>query len=345
MGYDRMGLCRDRYVHTGSPISVGVYVLELAGQDDEFAAYEAEHAASAVSVLGPGLASARGITDRFEGLAYTHRASELIGRGEPTVEDAQLVLSAATISREGTVAVRAVDVRSTTGVDTQRAERKLGAELVERGFTVDLDNPDHELRALFSGDICALGWLAAETDRQFGERKPTDRPFFQPGSMDPMLARALVNIAGARPGATVLDPMCGTGGILIEAGLTGADIIGLDVQAKMVEGTRENLDAALDVDWGVIRGDGASLPLTDGAADAVVFDAPYGRQSKIEGNLTELIRETLREARRVAPRCVIVGDRPWTQPAKQAGWTTEAVFDRRVHRSLTRYVVVLRKNQ
>jgi tRNA (guanine10-N2)-dimethyltransferase len=161
--------------------------------------------------------------------------------------------------------------------------------------------------------------------------------------MEPALARALVNIAGARPGSTIVDPMCGTGGILIEAGLVGADVVGVDVQEKMVRGTRRNLDDALAGGWGVVRGDGASLPIATNAADAVVFDAPYGRQSKIEGNLGELIQDTLTEARRIASRCVVVGDKPWAQPAHQAGWQTEAAFDRRVHRSLTRYIVVLRK--
>ena len=317
-----------------------MYVLELAGQDDEFAAYEASHAVSDVTVLAPGLATARGITDRFDNLAYAHRASELIGRCEPTVEDARALLDAAVINRDGTIAVRAEDVRGSTGIDTQAAERSLGQELVDRGFRVDLDDPDDELRALFSEDVCALGWLAAESTRDFTERKPTDRPFFQPGSMDPMLSRALANIAGARPGATVLDPMCGTGGILVEAGLVGADVIGTDVQEKMVEGSRENLSEFLD-DWAVARGDARSLPIEDDALDAVIFDAPYGRQSKIEGDLGSLVYEALQEARRVASRCVVVGDKPWAQPANQAGWTTEAAFGRRVHKSLTRYIIVL----
>jgi tRNA (guanine10-N2)-dimethyltransferase len=334
-----------------------VYVLELAGQDDAFAAYEASHAASDVRVLAPGLARARGVTDRVRSLAFTHRVSDLLGRtkGDQLVEGARAVLEAATFDRDGTVAVRAVDVRGTTGTDTQRAERVLGQVLVDRGFTVDLDDPDHELRALFSREddsgnegndesrTCVLGWLAAETVRGFARRQPTDRPFFQPGSMDPMLARALVNVAGAREAATVLDPMCGTGGILVEAGLVGADVVGLDAQAKMVQGTRQNLADALDGGWHVLRGDAASLPVADGAVDAVVFDTPYGRQSKIEGQLDVLVRDALREARRVAPRCVVVGDRPWARPASETGWTVEASFERRVHRSLTRYVLVFRR--
>ncbi len=319
-----------------------VYVLELAGNDDEFAAYEAECAASALSLLAPGLATARGISDRVSDLAFTHRASELIGRCDPTVSDARALLTAASLTRTGSVAVRAVDVRGSTGIDTQQTERELGSILVDRGFTVDLDDPDHELRVLVSPDTCAVGWLTAEADRGFGARQPGDRPFFQPGSMDPMLARALVNIAGARPGATVLDPMCGTGGLLIEAGLVGARAIGVDAQEKMVTGASENLDAFLDGDWGVVRGDAGSLPIAAGPVDTVVFDAPYGRQSKIAGELNSLIHDALKEARRVASRCVIVGDKPWAQVAHQTGWRTEASFERRVHRSLIRYITVLR---
>jgi len=75
---------------------------------------------------------------------------------------------------------------------------------------VDLENPDHELRVVFSdaagdvdddtpGRICAVGWAVAASVRDFGQRMPSDRPFFQPGSMAPMDARALANLAGARP--------------------------------------------------------------------------------------------------------------------------------------------------
>ncbi len=320
-----------------------MYVLELAGQDDDFAVFEARSAASGVESLAPGLATARAVTDRVRRLAFTRHTSELLGRAGSGVAGARSLLEAAGIDRSGTVAVRAVDVRGRAGVDTQRAERELGDVLVDRGFAVDLTDPDHELRALFAEGTAALGWLVAESVRDYGDRKPTDRPFFQPGSMDPLLARALANAAGARPGATVLDPMCGTGGILIEAGLVGARVLGTDVQAKMVGGARENLARFLDADWGVARGDARSLPVAEGSVDAVVFDAPYGRQSRIEGRLDELVLSALEEARRVAPRCVLVGDRPWAQAAHQAGWTTEAAFDRPVHRSLTRYVLALRR--
>ena len=320
-----------------------MYVLELGGQDDEFAAFEAESAAAGVELIAPGLAIADAVTDRVRSLAFTRAAAELLGRCDPDVESARTLLEAAPLQRTGTVAVRADDVRGQTGVDTQRAERVLGQALVDRGFAVDLDDPDHELRVLFGTGTCAVGWLVAESVRDYGDRRPTDRPYFKPGSMDPLLARALANIAGARPGATLLDPMCGTGGILLEAGLVGARVVGSDAQREMVEGTRENLAAFLDGDFHVARGDARSLPVGDDAVDAVVFDAPYGRQSKIEGDLDDLLLSALVEARRIAPRCVVVGDRPWARTASAAGWTTTAAFRRRVHRSLTRHILVLQQ--
>jgi tRNA (guanine10-N2)-dimethyltransferase len=242
--------------------------------------------------------------------------------------------------------VRARDVRGTAGVDARRAERELGRVLVDRGFSIDLEWPDHELRAVFAGDVCALGWLDVEGERGFGERAPTEKPFFQPGSMDPIEARAVANIAGARPGATILDPMCGTGGILVEAGLVGARVVGFDAQPKMVRGARRNLAHYLEGGdspaFDVGLADAGRLPLRDGSVDGVVVDVPYGRQSKVASpDLEALVGDVLGEARRVAGRAVAVADRSRAAAAEEAGWRVEAVFERPVHRSLTRYVHVL----
>ncbi len=126
-----------------------MYVLELGGQDDPFARREAASAASDVTPLAPGLATARGVTDRARHLAYTHRACALVGTAAPDVESATAVLEAAALDREGSVAVRAVDVRASTGIDTQQAERALGGVLTDRGFAVDLQSArSHALRVL-----------------------------------------------------------------------------------------------------------------------------------------------------------------------------------------------------
>ncbi|EMA67872.1 THUMP domain-containing protein [Halorubrum kocurii] len=354
----------------------GVYWLELAGEEDAFAAREAAVAATGVELLAPGVARAGSVGgggdvgDR-EGpvrrLAYTRAAHEAIARTDADIDAAAAVLDAAPLDRSGTVAVRARNVRNTADVSTSAAERELGGVLVDRGFDVDLDDPDHVLRALFTAgerddhdavpgadggeaSVCALGWVAVEAARDFAP-KPTDRPFFQPGSMAPADARAYVNLAGAAPGRTLLDPMCGTGGLPLEAGLVGSNAVACDAQAKMVRGTRENLRKyvgggdggdADSPDWHVARGDATALPLRDDAVDGVAFDAPYGRQSKIARHeLADLVGGALAEAARVAPRAVMVADRDWRREARAAGWAVDAVFERRVHRSLTRHVLVL----
>ena len=359
-----------------------MYWLELAGEEDAFAAFEATTAATSVELLAPGVARAGAVVEGIDRLAYTRAAHEAVGRTDADVDAAAALLRAASIDRSGierpgSVAVRARNVRNTADVSTGEAERKLGSVLVDRGFTVDLDDPDHVLRALFAegartthdavagadgerASVCALGWVAREADRDFAP-KPTDRPFFQPGSMAPADARAYVNLAGAAPGRTVLDPMCGTGGLPLEAGLVGSDVVACDAQAKMVRGTRENLRAYLDAtpethsegvdatpetgsEWHVARGDATALGLVDDAVDGVVFDAPYGRQSKIARHeLADLLAGALAEAARVAPRAVLIADRDWRGPARDAGWDVVATFQRRVHRSLTRHVSVLER--
>ena len=319
-----------------------MYFLELGGEDDAFAAREATTAATGVERVASALAVAGSVdADRVRTLAYTHRASELLARTDASVESATAALAATPLGRTGSVAVRARDVRGGTSVSTQEAERALGSVLVERGFSVDLDDPDHVLRACFSGEVCLLGWQVAESVRDFGERKPTARPFFQPGGMDPLDARALANLAGAGGGTRVLDPMCGTGGLLLEAGLVGARVLGVDAQWKMVRGADENLGRYLDDGFATVRGDATRLPVCDGTADAVVFDAPYGKQSKVVGDLAALVSGALGEARRVAPRAVLVADRPWTDAAREAGWAVESTIERRVHRSLVRYIHLL----
>ncbi|MFB6280421.1 MAG: TIGR01177 family methyltransferase [Haloferacaceae archaeon] len=348
--------------------------MEFGGEDDAFAALEAGSVAADVTVVAPGLATATGLrVGRVRHLAYTRAAVDLLGRTAADVDAARALVAAASLDRAGTVAVRARDVRGTAGVSTAAAERELGAALVARGFAVDLDDPDHVLRASFGGDACLVGWQVAESVRDYGDRAPTDRPFFQPGAMDPLDARAVANVAGAGPGRRVLDPMCGTGGLLIEAGLVGALVVGADAQRKMVRGARENLRAYLgtgrDGDGGddganrdgpdgragdgpaadargagaaveLLRADATALPLRDDAVDAVVVDAPYGRQSRVVGG-DDLLAGVLSEARRVAPRAAVVGDRPLRDAAAAAGWTVEAVHERRVHRSLTRHVHAL----
>ena len=62
------------------------------------------------------------------------------------------------------------------------------------------------------------------------------------GMLPPKLAQIIINLAKPSPGATVLDPFCGTGVLLQEALLMGNSVYGTDLDPRMVDYTTQNLD-------------------------------------------------------------------------------------------------------
>lgn len=320
-----------------------VYVLELGGQDDEYAAAEAATAATDVSVIAPGLALATSITpDRIQGLAYTHRASEILGIVDPALSQITQLVKTTNIARSGTMAVRARNIRGNASLSTKRIEHELGSILTTNGFRIDLENPTNELRVLIGTDVCVVGWFVTASIRDYGTRIPTKRPFFQPGTLHPLEARSIVNLADAQPNRLIFDPMCGTGGFLIEAGLLGAKTIGMDTQQKMITGTKRNLAHYLTDTGYLLRGDVSQMPV-GAPVDAIVVDVPYGRQSKITGESTDtLLDRLLTESHSITTNMIVVSDSPIEPTAQDHNWIVKQCFPRPVHQSLTRYVHVLR---
>lgn len=325
-----------------------MYLLELAGQDDRFAIAEAALACHGLNRLAPGIASADGVDQDLAGrLALTHAVLSSVVEVEGDLDDLEAAMRAVTLERRGTVAVRATAVRGEADIDVQLVERRIGQILVDRGFDVDLDSPDLVLRILATGGIETGwygGWVTVEPERSYGARRPPMRPFRQPGTMRPQLARALVNLSGIDTGEILLDPMCGAGAILTEAALVGVQPVGVDIQPKMVEGARENVEAFASHGPKplFVRGSAARLPIR--RADAAVFDAPYGRQSPIGFESAQgLVRATLSELYQVVDTCVVVFDRPLDDLMTSTGWVVVDRFERRVHRSLTRHIAVLNR--
>ena len=61
------------------------------------------------------------------------------------------------------------------------------------------------------------------------------------GMLPPKLAQMMINLARPHEGQRLLDPFCGTGVVLQEALLMGYEVIGSDIQPKMVEFSKANL--------------------------------------------------------------------------------------------------------
>jgi tRNA G10 N-methylase Trm11 len=84
----------------------------------------------------------------------------------------------------------------------------------------------------------------AWSDRDYG-RPARDA---KSGMLPPKLARMMVNLGGIDPhGATLLDPFCGSGTVLMEATLMGfGEMIGSDISEKAVADTATNMTWLVD---------------------------------------------------------------------------------------------------
>lgn len=271
-------------------------------------------------------------------LALAHTVMEYLGSC-PAKKDAFIsLLEHLALSSPRPFAGRVKKVQGNT-MDTTQAEleRIIGAHVKGK---VNLRAPEEEFRVIVSGSTCYLGRVVWRSDPwRFAERRPGDRPFFHPGVMMPRMVRALLNISCIREGQRLLDPFSGTGGMVMEAGLLGVIATGSDVDPVMVRGSRLNAPAA-----DLLLADGGRLPFREASFDAIVTDLPYGQSVSIRArNLDCLYHDALSEITRVlgpGRRAVLVTHRDIRELAGSF-MTVKGCYSQRVHRSLTRHILVL----
>ncbi len=242
---------------------------------------------------------------------------------------------------EGSLAIR---IKNRSSRPSQDYIDELAA-VYEGLHPIDLSSPDIELRVLATDDTVFVGTKLAEiSTSQFEARKAQFRPFSSPVTMHPRLARALVNLARVRAGETMLDPFCGTGGILIEAGLLGVRVVGGDVEQKMVDGCKASLAHYGIMDAELFPTDIGHLAGYAPQVDGVATDFPYGRSTTTKGEALQRLysRSFATIAEVLSPgRTAVVGlaDRRWVSLGEEV-LTLQTVYECRVHKSLTRYFAV-----
>ncbi len=110
-------------------------------------------------------------------------------------------------------------------------------KLIEKGFELNLISVGDDIRTAQT--------LAIQDYEQFRiidfEKPRSDR---QMGMLPPKLARIMVNLAGMPFGKekVVWDPFCGSGGILLQALLTGRSILGSDIDKWAVRNSEQNIE-------------------------------------------------------------------------------------------------------
>jgi tRNA (guanine10-N2)-dimethyltransferase len=229
-----------------------------------------------------------------------------------------------------------------TDIDPSSLEGPLGAVLGQTG-RVDLDFPADDFRLLVADEF-VLGRVIHRVDRsRLESTKVAHRAFSLPISLHPKFARALVNLSRVPMAGTVLDPFCGTGGVVLEAAAMGLRPIGSDRDRAMVSGTRAALRGGSS-DGYVAVADAGRLPLRPGTVHGIATDPPYGRASSTKGErIRSLYERAFRAFADLLPQgvhaAVVLPDPSMTNEAPDSFEFVEA-HALRVHRSLVRHFCV-----
>ena len=254
------------------------------------------------------------------------------------------------LSESDRVAVRITRVGSVPGERVEPLERDIGELIISKvpGIRVDLKNPQIVLLGVLAEDFFILGFHEGPIHRNlFFHRRPRKRPFFHATAMSVKLSRCMVNLARPRPEDLILDPFCGTGSILLEAGLMGFRIVGGDIKDKMIRGCHTNLKH-FRLDANLVIHDARKTPFR--SVDCMVSDPPYGRAATTNGLdpsdlLQAFLQESTHHIRKGGHLCLAFPkELDIKKIGEKAGFNFVESHYLYIHRSLTREIAVFRKD-
>ncbi len=236
--------------------------------------------------------------------------------------------------------------------DAQKLTEEIADRILEEfDYKIDLEHPKNEIFIVLTNGKCVVNIVKERINRTaFLNRKPPKRAAVHPTTMQPNLARALVNLARTPQDGTFLDPFCGVGGIMIEAGMIGATLTGGDINKNLIEGARKNLEEFGIKKFNLIKSDFRKLEISK-KFDAIATDPPYGRQASTGGSdLKELYKDiiplmvnALKRKRYLcitSPAEINLEEFVENQPLK-----LKEIHNQRVHRSLARKIYVFQREK
>ncbi len=205
---------------------------------------------------------------------------------------------------------------------------------------VNLDEPDVIIRVDVIFDEVYVG---VDTTGDESLHRRGYRVYDHPAPLNPTIASAMIRLSGWNPKKSLLDPMCGSGTILIEAGMMGRNIApqklrdffqfvkiyGMDLLEEVREetsklechdeimllgierfrkhilgGIRNAERAGVGDTVHFIQGDATKLCVR--SADIIVTNPPYGLRIAKKGVIEELYYGFLKSARDVAEKVVVI---------------------------------------
>jgi tRNA (guanine6-N2)-methyltransferase len=199
--------------------------------------------------------------------------------------------------------------------DALRRSMPKGMHLVE-------DDADLEVWLWLGGNDVLIGLRLSDATM----RHRTYKREHLPASLRPSAAAAMGWLSRPTADDVVLDPLCGTGTLLIERGLLAPveRELGGDLQREAVALARRNAKAAgVDIDINVW--DACALPLDASSVTRIITNLPFGKQIGSKEENEQLYTKLSEEFNRIlAPGGLVVSltseDRLWDRILLEHGW-------------------------
>lgn len=184
---------------------------------------------------------------------------------------------------------------------TMDMQAHIGGKLLET-YTLDVELDDFQVnvRADLLG---SRGFLGIQHTRQPLSKRGGKRPFYHKAGLKASVAFGMLQLADLKAGQTLLDPMCGSGTILLEAADIWGDqirLLGGELVKTIAAGASQNIEAsgyAID-----LRSEADGRRIDEHfpePIDRIVCNLPYGIQSGKSQRLRGLYDQFLSSAARV----------------------------------------------
>lgn len=155
-------------------------------------------------------------------------------------------------------------------------------------------------------------WINLLGSRLIGGIRLTDRtmrhrfnkPVALKAALRPSVAAAMIHLTQPQDDDIFLDPMCGSGTLLMERRFAGAyaQMLGADIVYDHGQATRENVNALRKEpppNFKVLHANGQKLPVASGSINKVATNLPFGKQIGSPKMLKRLYPAFFRELERV----------------------------------------------
>ncbi|KAB7501088.1 THUMP domain-containing protein 2 [Armadillidium nasatum] len=125
------------------------------------------------------------------------------------------------------------------------------------------------------------------------------RPYMSHITLRSTICHIIVKASKIMQGFTVLDPMCGSGSILLEAAMCikELNIIACDIDSNKLLSAQCNLREIGQAS--IILSDTSSIPLLSSSVDAIICDFPFGQKHTTSKPYQSLLIKMIRESKRV----------------------------------------------